>query len=320
MATAVLLLLLAFRIYAPPPIALAILALPMYLYLVSSAALDGLTIAASVVSLSLFARIVTVGEREQRWVFPALIATIVVLACCRANLLPMLLLPLACALESEKGRSWKVAVAIMATVVAMAWTLYAIKSTVYPPGPRDVDHGARLMEFILHPTLFVKSLWITIADISRTGFYVQSFIGILGWLDTYLPSFAYRALAILLAVLAVCSFTSPVNRVERRARLLLTFCAVSAIVLTFLALLVQWVPPGTQVITGIQGRYFIVPSLMLAYALATGRNGAPTRRQRIVKPLLLTVMTLSTAVTIYAVTTRYYVPADPNTEYRQPPA
>lgn len=318
--TSVLLLVLAFRIYSPPPVALAILTLPMYLYLVSSAALDGVATAVAVLSLSLFARILEDRNREPLWAFPALVTAVLLLACCRANLLPMLLLPLAAALTANCNRARKVVAVTAATLAAVAWTVYTIKSTVYPPGPRNVNHSARLLELILHPHHFLESLWLTLADLGRTGFYFQSFIGVLGWLDTYLPSFAYRAISILLVCLAACSFTATNGGAELRARLLLVLCAAAAIMLTFLALLVQWVPPGTQVITGIQGRYFIVPALILAYSLTIGGSRISERRRRFITPLLVASIALSATVTVYAVTMRFYVPADPAMQYRQPPA
>ncbi len=60
---AMALLAFAFRLYAPPPLVMALLSLPMQLYLFSGAVLDGMSVAVAVVGLSAYMRLFTDGER-----------------------------------------------------------------------------------------------------------------------------------------------------------------------------------------------------------------------------------------------------------------
>lgn len=317
--TAITILIAAYRVSAPPPLAAGILALPMSLFLLSSAALDGVATSVAVLALSAFARMAPGPDSAPRWCFPLLLGSVFLVTSCRANLIPMFALPLAVAWTSSL-RSRRVGATFAVAALVLLWTIFTIKTTVYPAGPRDVDRIGRLLHFAFHPGDFFQSLAVTVGDIGRSGFYVESFIGVMGWLDTYLPRPGYRALFLLLVVLAACSYVRGRNRRANTARLLLVACAVASVLLTFLALLVQWVPPGTAVITGIQGRYFTVPALMLAYALTIDGTGQLNARRRFAVPFAALLLVVSASFTIDTLVKRYQLPPEPSDlPYRVPP-
>jgi hypothetical protein len=49
-------------------------------------------------------------------------------------------------------------------------------------------------------------------------------------------------------------------------RLVLALCALASCLLAFMLMLVTWSPFPADLIEGVQGRYFIAPALVLAYA------------------------------------------------------
>ncbi|WP_169070692.1 hypothetical protein [Candidatus Accumulibacter contiguus] len=73
----------------------------------------------------------------------------------------------------------------------------------------------------------------------------------------------------------VAIFSTSFRRIEAEwlVSLLLVICAFCSILLIFLALLVTWNAHPASVINGVQGRYFIVPALLIAYSLDCGSGG-----------------------------------------------
>lgn len=266
----VALLATAFTLYPPPPGVLAILLLPMNLFLYSSAVLDAMATSASVLAISAFLCLATRTPRHTKAASILLVASVVAVTACRANMLPMLLLPFA-GWYVLKSRRMLVG-AIVAALFVLGWTLLTVKLTVYPPGPRAIDHSARLFSYLFDPLGFGTILWNTVSDPALRSFYMHSFIGVLGWLDAPLPSRVYPVLGLL--VLATIALTLTL-RTFTWHRGVLVLIVAGAILLTFLALLVQWTIGPAEKVDGVQGRYFAIPAIMLVYALTA--NPAPRR-------------------------------------------
>lgn len=301
------LLVASFRLFAPPAIVLALLVLPMNLFLFSSAVLDGMATCTAVLVLSTFLRLVTDHERgiSLRLVYTLAIA-IALLSACRANLLPLLTLPFA-VWWLFRTRT-PLVLAIATAVFVLGWTMYTVKYTTYPPGARNIDHGARLIGYLLHPWEFGRIVFTTVTTPSIVNFYAVSFIGVLGWLDAPLPLSTYYAIAGLLISIAILSLSRRVLVSIGPARGLLAICAVGAVLMTFLALLVQWTVGPATTVDGVQGRYFMIPALILSYAMfadATARAGI----LEIIRTALTAVLfILVTHATIRLLVGRYYTP------------
>ena len=88
---------------------------------------------------------------------------------------------------------------------------------------------------------------------------------------------------------------------------MLLLAALGAGVLVFFALLIGWTPHPAPIIQGVQGRYFIVPALLLGYVLA-GHTQAPvpTPRQRLELALVAAFAALALAALITTLLTRYH--------------
>jgi uncharacterized membrane protein len=298
------LLFLALRICQPPLAALAIMALPMLLFLSASPVLDGTATATFLVAMSSFARICRDREGTPDWVFHTLVASIALVAACRANMLPMLALPLAASIIGRKRK--QLVIAIIAATLVCAWTVITVKTTVYPATARHTDNAGRLVFFATHPGAFLEIIYNTVSNPARTSFYGYSFVGILGWLDAPLAIGSYYTLALLLLLSVIISIgfrsSMPVS-----ARLLIVACVLGSILLTFLALLVQWTPDHATEVDGIQGRYFLMPAIALMFAIA-GTRTASKRRLSIEALLLTALFAASTSATASTLLHRYLQP------------
>jgi len=119
---------------------------------------------------------------------------------------------------------------------------------------------------MMDPNAFFVVLWKTLNSNENLQFFWKSFIGILGWLELPLPEWTYSVISVSGSALLILGLFATQKYAIREARLALTIMALTSVLLVFFALLVTWTPHPADMIKGVQGRYFFVPSLMLAYA------------------------------------------------------
>ena len=303
---AIALLMVACRVHAPPPLAAGIFALPMSLFLLSSAAPDVVLMAIAMLGLSAFARLAVERDAAPRHLAALLLICIFLLVTSSPGLLPMFVFPLAVALGS-RFRWQRTAMATVVMLLAMAWIGFMLRTTVYSPGAAQPGDLPRLTFFLMHPWTFLHGLRETVLAGGHVQFYAMSFLCVFGWLDTFLPAYAYRALLLLLIVLAGCSFVAPANRASLIARWLLLGCAALSTLLTFLAPPGHWLQPGTDVAANIQGRYFLVPALMVTYALSLGGAFVRPIRLRFALLFLVLLLVVSTSATTYSLVSRFHL-------------
>jgi uncharacterized membrane protein len=131
--------------------------------------------------------------------------------------------------------------------------------------------------------------------------YVLSFIGVLGWLDAPLTDFAYWYFGLFIYTIFVINIFSK-NMLQRKSEtILLALFSLAVITLTFCALLVQWSTfPATRV-DGVQGRYFIIPMIILGYAIMD----KPELRK--LSLILSAIMAVASVYSVHlALETRYF--------------
>jgi uncharacterized membrane protein len=102
--------------------------------------------------------------------------------------------------------------------------------------------------------------------------WTRAFIGVLGWLDTFLPGVLYGSyVAVLLAgALLDDSGTARLGLADRGVMVGLFLVSVLALMTS---LYVVWNALGYPVVQGVQGRYFIPFAPLLLLALHGGRLG-----------------------------------------------
>ncbi len=299
-----LLLWAAFAVYPVNPAVLALLLLPMSLFQFASATIDGLSMALTVLSVSLFLRIAQDRRTAAAWLAPALTLALIVLIGSRVHMLPaLLLLAMACFYVRRKSAY---VLFVLAVALIAAWLLHAMGSTV----DKRVLVGASTAEvglhYLKHPFDFLRVLGATLKRPDLRGFYTNSFIGVLGWLDTSFRPEIYRLTALALGAIGVLSLSFRRLRTDWPSRAVLLFCAVASVLMTFLALLVTWNKHPADVILGVQGRYFALPAILLAYAIGAGKGAfdGPARKGAAV--MLAALAYLSITATVSLMLSRYY--------------
>ena len=310
LCTSLLLLLLAFRWCPPTAPLLALLFLPMSLFQWASPTIDGLSLALAVWCAALFLHLMAQPQRGSIGKLLALSFGLLLLATCRIHLLPMIVLLGLLALQWRWWQAW-LAMAVVLTL-SLGWTLTVVGASYVARGTTAIGTGGAILHYLQHPGDFWGALGRTLSDADQLAFYWRSFIGILGWLDTPLPGWAYGWIGGLF--LATVSLALPgVRRVlsmseARTARLCLVGLGMFAIMLVFIALLLTWNPLAPSVIEGVQGRYFIIPFALLTFACENQvANSRESRWRRLQYVCLIALIGLSLVVSLHTLLGRYYL-------------
>ncbi|MDP4077954.1 DUF2142 domain-containing protein [Acidovorax sp. A1169] len=254
----------------PPSVLLqALLLMPMALFQIISPTIDGLCFALALLVLSLFMLQWQEGKAT-RWQAFAFYFSIFLLVTSRTNLIPMVLLPLVLLLRHW---SWQRLAATATLLAASAgWTLYGLVHTQDHRVVRALSTGQIIGTYLRDPLDFLRLVGRTIADPFQGHLIASSFVGNLGWADAPIPGVALAAIGcglLLAAGLTVAATSYQKADVGIRATLLVA--AVGSALLAFFALAVTWNDYPTRVIEGLQGRYFIIPAMLLAAALGPVR-------------------------------------------------
>jgi uncharacterized membrane protein len=221
-----------------------------------------------------------------------------------------LLLPAAFRSWRQGQRGWPLHVILVlpACVFAASW---AWQSTISPYfDPRlwhpGIDVELQKQWMAAHPAAVLRRLAVSLAHThERAG----EFVGVLGWLDTPIPSVWRILYGALLAMAAFgCiktpSESPPPHGMGPTTRLVLTFLAVSSVLLVYSALMVIWEKVGDGGPIVIQGRYLIPAALPVLLALEL-----PARWRRAVsipRAVLVGALVVSQMVLLWTVWTRYY--------------
>ncbi|KRC25135.1 DUF2142 domain-containing protein [Acidovorax sp. Root217] len=254
----------------PPSVLLqALLLMPMALFQIISPTIDGLCFALALLVLSLFLLQWQEG-RATRWQAFAFYFSIFLLVTSRTNLIPMVLLPLVLLLRHW---SWQ-RVAATATLFAASsgWTLYGLVHTQDHRVVRALSTGQIIGTYLRDPLDFLRLVGRTIADPFQGHLIASSFVGNLGWADAPIADLALVTIGcgLLLAAGLTVAATS-YQKADLGIRATLLVAAVGSALLAFFALAVTWNDYPVRVIEGLQGRYFIIPSMLLAAALGPVR-------------------------------------------------
>lgn len=257
------------RPWRPPALALGLLVLPMSLFQFAAPTIDGITTGLALVALALAWRHTVSGERMSAGSIAALALTLGLLVTTRLHALPMLLLPLLLAWRCRQPSLALLGVALLA--LTAAWTAWAGAHTVDTRIVREISSGAVARHYLAAPWEFAAVLGRTLAAAPWREFMGNSFIGILGWLDTPMSARAYGALGTGLLALAAAPLAAAPFVMARGPELALRLaCAGMALVsaiIVFAALLATWTPHPAQIIHGMQGRYMLLPALLACCAL-----------------------------------------------------
>jgi len=281
-----------------------IVVMPMSLFQLSSASIDGLSVALTLYAVSIFIKIVTAKKYLNKDVL-MLTLIIAVVASSRVHMLTLFLLPLYILFKDfSVSRAWVICSAILLVV---GWTLFAMIHTVDLRVTKDLNTVETLWFYINQPELLWQILYQTLTNSGQLKFYLISFLGVLGWLDVVLSKGQYISLVFGLLLLCLLSIVRTNERVFLPVKLCLLTTGFGAILLILLALLLTWTPIGATSIEGIQGRYFILPALLLAAAVSLEQKQTVATLDRLSMTALSVFFAWSYWITFSAVVARYHV-------------
>ncbi len=304
LVTIALLLFLSFRTYEPSLLSLFLLALPMTVFQMSSASLDGLTAAMSVFFLSVFLNMCRRGEYPARDF--AILAVLLTLLGTSRLFTITLYLPLLYICFLARRRSFYVTtVASMALVVA--WSVATMLNNVDTRVLEGKGYAGNLTFYLTHPLEFPRILFATLTHPDHYITLWRSFLGILGWLDTPLPREAYTILGAGVLVAAIASIASSSWAGLWKPRTLLMICGVGSFLLLFFAILVQWNPRPAVFIEGPQGRHLMISALIFSYGFSAPKRTLDGVWSKAVAIGLATIVFASLVLTANTLIVRYYI-------------
>ena len=183
-------------------------------------------------------------------------------------------------------------------LVHAGWTL---AMSANAPLAAGADSALTLHTLLAHPAQFPLALLATLQ--AQAGVLGQMLVGVLGWLDVPLDAWAYRLAFLALLASLFADAPQPLPRRAWVPPLALALAAASVALLAF-PLLLFWTPTGSQLIAGLQGRYFLVT---LAFMLAHGSITSPERFRRLLVPAGLVAMLVINVHALLRLHEAYYV-------------
>ncbi len=290
---------IAIRITPVAPWGFAVIGLlPMTLYLAASWSADTMNNALALFFAALMLRAITLREHLGRRELATLAAVAVLLATGKPPYCSMALLLIVIPAErftNNRQRLATIALIGLAMVACAAATFtYAQRGSVSLRS--DVDAAKQLRLVIADPIRFPR---VIVDDLTAHGSaYFEQTVGRLGMLDLRLPWLLIwcELIAFLLA-----AQTSRLN-VSTPVRLLALAAFAIAFTGILLALYLGWTPPGSPVVEGIQGRYFIALLPLLLIAM----SGTSLANRRVVVISTVSVASIAVVVSLWKLLERYY--------------
>lgn len=309
MLTTAILLIFSFTIHKPNHLTLALISIPMTIYQMSSASLDGITIGLIIFIISTFLYVAKNKEEPFRNFLPIFTISISILITCRLYTLPVLTLLLTIFFYTRKR------IALIYFAAATFFTIFWIAYTMSTIVDTRVLVGATSTTIILHyltaPQRLLTVLWSTISNHDLQKFYYESFIGILGWLDTKFNKQLYILFGSLLLTIGILTTSLHNIKAKTHYNLILVFTSLTSILFVFLSLLVVWTVHPAQQIEGVQGRYFLIPLIIASYGLSDISGKLYRERKKIATGLLIVLYTSSILATLDLLIKRYYLSERP---------
>ncbi|PTX92579.1 DUF2142 domain-containing protein [Opitutus sp. ER46] len=192
---------------------------------------------------------------------------------------------------------------LVAVLPVLVWSQFVSAAWVVGRSDIPIDPVAQARHVVGDPLGFLALVGHTL-HVEGVPLY-RSFVGLLGWGDTDMPEWFYRAFGIGF-VLCLLAESSRDDHVSWSHRGLFAVAVVGSLLLVFLAQYSLWNAPGsTGPIEGVGGRYFLPMAPFLVFCAPPIRWVGVPSGVIAAGAAILTV--LCGAVTVYAVVARYYV-------------
>ena len=296
----------AFCLVPPNYLTVALLLMPMSLFQFASASLDGIATALSILLISIYLKC-----RQDRSTFNTKLLVLglliwTLLAASRLQTFPMALLLLA---EGWAHRRYKYLLMLMVSALGIiGWQLLTLSTTVDGRVALGATSQQIIYYYVTQPDELFAVFWRTLTNNEVLKGYFSSFIGLLGWLDTPFPGSEYKYMFFALLTIAVISVNASELKKYWPTRLLMLSSAAGMLFIVFFSVLVTWTPHPAAVIEGVVGRYFLIPGILIAYALTAIYPAQSTFKQNGCIWLSVWLFgTVTTAITLNLLLYRYFL-------------
>jgi uncharacterized membrane protein len=277
----------------------ATLVLPMSLSLAASASQDALLIPVAALAVALIDR-----TRAQPPPPRTILITVLAAACLLTVVTarPPYILVAALPLLVPGGSSrLGVGLAVGLAAACLAWSLYV--SRYLGVATLAADPGAQAVRLLHHPFVFVSVLEASLGQWWHS--YVQSMVGVFGWMDTRLPIWFIEKASWAMP-LGLLSAAVPEAAGRRWICSLAIVAALGSALAVFLSLYLIWSPLRSAVVLGVQGRYFLPLLPVLALGMPNlGRWATVFRPAALLAVVALALV--GPAVTLATLVNRYYL-------------
>jgi len=308
------------------PVIFLLALMPMTLFLAPSLSIDGLIIASSIL---LTATLLDLARNEQQpvklqawFIIPGALALLALGKVVYCPLILLIFLSPKALFNQERSRLYLFITSLsLAAISYLLWHWLTGKTGTAAVTNIPFDYtnfqakdqllplldSKKQLQFLQHyPGTIFTILSRTLQEQGKH--YIESFIGLLGWLDTRLPIWIYISYPLALIVRAFGSRSNGKQILIEKSLLTSIWALCSGGILLGFYLLAT--PVGNAIIGGIQGRYFIPIALPLLLALCAGYRN-PIKFQHpwgtlLVKnwPMFYIVIVLvTTTITLWS---RYY--------------
>jgi uncharacterized membrane protein len=135
--------------------------------------------------------------------------------------------------------------------------------------PEEFDPLWKLFYMWEHPFHFPLAVWTTFSNWGDRLW--PELIGILGWQDTWLPSWTYVVLTLLLTLVPIQKLQLD-GAMRARVTLITGLAVLGYVVVVYLIFFLTYTPLDVDHIRGVQGRYFVIALPVAAVFIATIMN------------------------------------------------
>lgn len=267
--TSILVIAAAFKIHRFPIMVMAALILPTSLFQAVSASIDPLSTALAVLSISCFLSIYEKGQTAPSWLFLVMASSLVIVCGSRAHMLPMLTLMVIASFKHRSKIAWtSTLLSIMATV---AWLSVAIPSTIDLRVTRALSTGEIALFYLNNPSQLIKVIVSTLSNETILDYYAKSFLG--NFFNSFLTTEQYTVITTIFLALFALSIPSPVAwKAHSWARVWVIAVGFGSALLAMIAMLLTWTDHPASVVQGVQGRYFLIPAILILTGLCSWKT------------------------------------------------
>ncbi len=256
----------AFSLYPTNPLVVFLLFMPMSLYQFSSGSIDGISTALTVLAISMFLKMINTPKACSYLFLSGLVVIVCALTTSRLQAMPLWVCLFYYAFK--RGDLKALLLISASLLMAILWYVYILSTKSF-----FSDTGNSTVETILfyttHLNLFYDMLSTTLSNAEIRGYYLHGLIAKVGWHGgtQYFSSFFYVLTFSFGYVMALMSFSMKHFKQNWQPRLCLIIVMILSIAVIFLSMLFTYTPMSSEIVMGVQGRYFLIPLLFFTYAI-----------------------------------------------------